>query len=110
MSVYDFGPGKLDLVLVAGDDFSLPLQISGDRSAYTFAAYLEPTAGGTSVAFTVGSATYAGGVTSLTLSLANTATDALAGEYVWACRWTDGSSKLRTILQGSVRVISEVVG
>jgi hypothetical protein len=88
------------------------LTISGNRSAYTFSAYLEPTPGGTSVAFTVGSATYSAGTdtTSLTLSLANAATDALSGGYVWAARWVDGSSKLRTFLSGDVTVLAEVVG
>ena len=41
MAVYEYKSGKLDLVMVAGDDFSLPLTISGNRSAYTFSAYLE---------------------------------------------------------------------
>ncbi len=112
MAVYEQKPGKLDLTLVAGDDFALPLTITGDRSAYTFTANLEPTPGGTSVSFTAGSATYSAGtgLTSLTLTLTSTQTDPLTGSYVWAARWTDGSSKLRTFLAGDVRVQSEVVG
>ena len=112
MAVYEQTPGKLDLTMVAGDDFSLPLTISGDRSAYTFQAYIEPTPGGTSVAFTVGSAAYtsASDTTAMTLTLSSASTNGLSGGYVWAARWIDGSAKLRTFLAGDVRVVSEVVG
>lgn len=113
LAAYDYTPGKLDLSLVAGDDFSLPVTISGDRSSYSFQAYLEATPGASSsVAFSATSATYSAGsgTTSLTFSLTSTQTDPLVGSYVWAARWTDGSSKLRTFLAGDVRVVPEVVG
>ncbi len=110
MAAFELTPGSLDLKIVQGDDWSMTANFSGDRSAYAFAASIEPRPGGNSTTITCSVGAHSGGSTPVTFSLTDTQTDALTpGPYVWAARWTTGSTQ-RTVLAGAVEVLAEVVG
>ena len=110
MATIDYSPAEVNLRGVnVGDDFSQVLNVSGDRSAYTFAASLRPKASATETAFTVAVGAYSAPNTPVTLTLTDTVTSGLAaGDYVWDMQWTDASSLVLTVASGWLTVIADV--
>lgn len=108
--LYDYGPRTLDIKLMQGDDFSMTVDIAGDRDADTFTAKLAYTRTGvlTSFGITLGSYDSGAGTTPVTLTLADSVTDALeAGAYTWDLQWVSGTST-RTVLAGALEVLRDV--
>lgn len=109
--LYDYGPQALDIVLVQGDDFSMTVDVAGDRDADTFTAALV-SASGVTTAFGITLGAYDGGTatTPVTLTLTDTVSGALAAaaSYKWDLQWVSGSAT-RTILAGSLEVLADVV-
>lgn len=110
MATIDHRPAEVNLQGInVGDDFSQVLSISGDRSAYTFAAKLRPVGSVTETAFTVAVGAYSAPNTPVTISLTDTVTSGLAvGDYLWDLQWTDGSSLVLTVASGFLTVITDV--
>lgn len=109
MATYDLTPARLDLLLVAGDDWEMEAVIDGNRMAYTFTGYVEATPGAstTTMSTSVGSYVTASNSTPVTFSLTSTDTDPFTGTMVWAARWKV-NGKQRTFLAGDVTVTPEV--
>lgn len=108
--LYDYGPQALDIKLAQGDDFSLTVDIAGDRDADTFAAALRPQRGSTVTSFgaSVGAYDSGAGTTPVTITLADSVTGALdVGLYYWDLQWTSGTAT-RTILAGDLEVLLDV--
>lgn len=108
--LYDYGPATVDIRLVRGNDFSMVVDVEGDRDADTFTAYLRPVASATTTAISCSAGAYnaGAGTTPVTLTIADTVTDLLTpGDHVWDLKWTAAGVE-RTIAGGAVEVIANV--
>jgi hypothetical protein len=109
VTLYDYGPAKLDIRMTRGDDFSMVVDVEGDRDADAFAAALRTKKIGAVVAFTTSVGVYSAGLgtTPVTISMADTVTDDLVpGPYVWDLEWTSGGN-VRTIAAGDLIVLED---
>jgi hypothetical protein len=110
-TLYDYGPALIDLRFTRGDDFSMVVDVEGDRDADAFAASLRPKRSSTVVAFTTSVGAYDSGTdtTPITITMADTTTDDLVpGLYVWDLEWTASGGAVRTIAGGDAVVREDV--
>lgn len=109
MATYDLTPARLDLLMVAGDDWEMQAVIDGNRTDYTFTGYVEDSPGAATTTMSTSNAGYvtASGNTTVTFALTSTQTDGFEGTLVWAARWKI-NGKQRTFLAGDVTVTPEV--
>lgn len=111
-TLYDYGPTAIDLRLVNRRDFSMVVDVEGDRSADTFAASLQPAKrphGVTAFTVTVGAYDAGDDTTPVTVSLADTTLDAMeAGAWVWDLKWTTAGGLERTIAAGDATILAAI--
>ena len=108
--LYNYGPHPLDIVLVQGDDFSMTVNVAGDRDADTFtAAMIGPTGITTSFGITLGAYDSGAGTTPVTLTLTDTVSGALvvSPAYKWDLQWVSGTAT-RTLVAGALEVLADV--
>jgi hypothetical protein len=104
-TLYDYGPATLDLRFARGDDFSMIVDVEGDRDADAFAAALRTK----KITTSVGAYDAGAGTTPVTISMADTVTDDLTpGPHLWDLEWTASGSTTRTILRGDVVVVEDI--
>jgi hypothetical protein len=109
-TLYDYGPAVIDLRFVRGDDFSMVVDVEGDRDADAFAAALRTKKVAAVVAFTTAVGAYNAGLgtTPVTITMADTTTDDLTpGQYLWDLEWTASGGAVRTIASGAVTVLED---
>lgn len=121
MAVFTQLPGVLDLKFVAGDEVNFSVSFpSNDLTGYTFESIVYvvkqtvplgggmsvPTAGQTAATIAVTAVDLSAG--SLMLGLGETQTGLLSpvGTYRWFLRWVAPGSITRTVLGGTVTVVS----
>jgi hypothetical protein len=110
VTLYDYGPAQLDIRMVRGDDFSMVVDVEGDRDADAFAAALRTKKIAAVVPFTVSVGVYSAGLgtTPVTISMADTTTDDLVpGPHRWDLEWTTAGGAVRTIAAGDVTVLED---
>lgn len=111
MTDVQLSPGVLHYTIVQGDDFYdtwtfAENSVAMNLSAYTFAAKLDGPALTSPVSFTIGTSSAANGI--LVVSLTDVQTAALAtGRYDWDFQWTDGNTRIRTVLAGRFTVLDQ---
>jgi hypothetical protein len=111
MTLYDYGPVTLDIRFVQGDNFSMVVDVEGDRDADAFAASMRPVRSSTTTAFTTSVGAYVGGtgLTPVTIAMDDSVTLLLTpGEYRWDLEWTAVGGAVRTIAAGYVMVLDDV--
>jgi hypothetical protein len=107
VTLYDYGPAKVDIRMVRGDDFSMVIDVDGDRDADAFAAALRTRKLAAVIPFTVTVGAYSAPSTPITIALADTTTDDLEpGPYYWDLEWTSAGA-VRTIAGGEVTVLED---
>jgi hypothetical protein len=105
--LYDYGPATIDIRMVRGDDFSMVVDVEGDRDADTFQASLRTKKIAAVIPFTISVGAYSAPSTPITVTMVDTTTDDLVpGPYYWDLEWTSGSST-RTIAAGEVTVLED---
>lgn len=110
-ALYDADAALLDITFVQGDDFSMVVDVEGDRSADAFAASLRRLRGQTATAFTITVGSYDSGddTTPVTVEMPDTTTEDLSpGEHLWDLEWTEAGGSVRTLLRGTVTVVDDV--
>lgn len=109
--LYDYGPAPVDIILVAKRDFSIVVDVEGDRTADTFAASLRPVRSATVTAFTVTVGSYDAGEdsTPVTVTMTDSTLDGLdPGAYLWDLKWTTAGGLERQLAAGSATVAAAV--
>jgi hypothetical protein len=107
-TLYDYGPATIDIRMVRGDDFSMVVDVEGDRDADSFAAALRTRKIAAVVPFTVSVGAYVAPNTPVTITMPDTTTDDLVpGPYYWDLEWTTAGGEVRTIAGGTVTVLED---
>ena len=93
-------PGRLDIALVPGDDITFIIHSSIDLSGYTLAA----TSGNLTFAVSATSGMPAGYFYDVTIT--TTQSSGITADRKWQLDWTDGNSKKRRAISGTIKVLS----
>ena len=93
-------PGKLDIGIVPGDDFTFNIHSSIDLSGYTLAA----TSGAVTFTITPTAGMTTGYYYDITITSAQSAT--FTAERWWVLSWVDGGGKKRRIASGTIRLLA----
>ena len=115
MATYAVLPDALDIVFVQGDELSVLLDFDQDLTGYTFETKIIlvlNTSGGNvtefqdAVSFTQTPVDLSSGQINLSLTETQTSALQLGAPYRWFMRWVAPGLVTRTVLSGSVAVVS----
>ena len=105
MSSYSQLPGRLNLLLKAGDDFSTTVDFDVSLSGYTVSSHVvSVSAGGTVAQITSTISNASAGQVTMTMSDTQTST-LPPGSYGWRLVWDSPNGDRRTPLEGFLEVV-----